>query len=205
MSFTGLRFTSTVSSDVMARLADILSAEQTVVYGTLIAPDAFIDSEFTHDALDAYAENNNFSGAAYVDVPSVDGEGNGVWFKDEAGRIAGSITGLPAKLYKTAFSGVAYMTVKVGDTPVYTAYASNAQSRTIYDVAKAALDDTNAEVATVGGYTYDQAIQVGETYFVDGEAKVFAEGDAGVYSCYPKSQRDTLNKIVADADSAIAG
>ena len=59
------------------------------------------------------------------------------------------------------------------------------------------------EIATVDGYTYDEPIKVGETYYVDGVAKVFAEGDAAVYSCYPKSQRDTLNKIVNDADSIV--
>lgn len=200
---TGLRFTANVSTDVIERLAKVLNAEQKVTYGTMIAPEAFIEDEFTHEALDAYAEELGFEGDAYIDVPSVDSEGNNVWFKEQVGKLAGSITGLPATLYKTNFSGVAYITIKVGDSVIYTAYAPNAQTRNIYEVAKAALDDTMTEIATVDGYTYDEAIEVGETYYVDGVAKVFAEGDAAVYSCYPKSQRDTLNKIVNDADSIV--
>lgn len=200
---TGLRFTANVSTDVIERLAKVLNAEQKVTYGTMIAPEAFIEDEFTHEALDAYADELGFEGDAYIDVPSVDSEGNNVWFKGETGKLSGSITGLPATLYKTNFSGVAYITIKVGDSVVYTAYAPNAQSRNIYEVAIAALDDTMTEIATVDGYTYDEPIEVGETYYVDGVAKVFAEGDAAVYSCYPKSQRDTLNKIVNDADSIV--
>ena len=202
---TGLRFTANVSTDVIARLEATLGDELTVSYGMLIAPDAFIgNGEFTREALDEYAEAEGFEGAAYVDVPSVDEQGKNVWFREQVGKLAGSITGLPATLYKTNFSGVAYITIKVGDSVIYTAYAPNAQTRNIYEVAKAALDDTMTEIATVDGYTYDEAIEVGETYYVDGVAKVFAEGDAAVYSCYPKSQRDTLNKIVADADTVVA-
>ena len=72
---TGLRFTANVSTDVIERLAKVLNAEQKVTYGTLIAPEAFIEGEFTHEALDAYAEELGLEGDAYIDVPSVDGEG----------------------------------------------------------------------------------------------------------------------------------
>ena len=189
---TGLRYTATVSEDVMERLAEIEGV--TVSYGIMIAPAQFVgDGEFTHAALDTFALANNFKEGekAYVDVALEE------WFKSEEGRIAGSITGIPVALYDTDFSGIAYMTITSGDVAASTIYAVNPKTRNIREVAKAALDDTSAVETVIGDYTYDKAIEVGEVYYENGVAKTFAEGDAAVYSCYPKSQRNILNTIAA--------
>jgi len=209
---TGLRFTATVSADVMARLTEIAGTEMTVSYGMMIAPTVIVNAtaskELTHANLDAYAAAQEWDAAkgevAYIDVPSVDEDGNNVWFKGTAGKLAGSIVGVSESMYQVKFSGAAYVTVKVGDSAVWTVYAANAQSRSLYEVAKAALDDTKTEIDADGGYTADKAIAVGEIYYENGEAKTFAEGDAPVYSYYAKAQRDIVNGIIAAADQAAA-
>ena len=209
---TGLRFTATVSADVMARLTEIAGTEMTVSYGMMIAPTVIVNAtaskELTHANLDAYAAAQKWDAAkgevAYIDVPSVDEDGNNVWFKGTAGKLAGSIVGVSESMYQVKFSGAAYVTVKVGDNAVWTVYAANAQSRSLYEVAKAALDDTKTEIDADGGYTADKAIAVGEIYYENGEAKTFAEGDAPVYSYYAKAQRDIVNGIIAAADQAAA-
>lgn len=205
---TGLRFMANISLDAIAKLEEIFGEGATVSYGMLISPNKFIEKAngFTYRALDAYAtEENGFVDGekAYVDIPSVDDNGNKVWFNNQDGKVAGSVTGLPVALYNTAFSGVAYITVTVDGVDVCTLYAADALSRTIYEVAKKALDDVKTEVTTTDdGYVFDKQLEANETYYVDGvEKKVTTEV---VYSCYSKTQRDTLNKIVADFDGLAA-
>ena len=205
---TGLRFMADISLDAIAKLEDIFGEDATVSYGMLISPDKFIEKAngFTHKALEAYAtEANGFAVGekAYVDIPSVDNDGNKVWFNNQDGKVAGSVTELPVALYNTAFSGVAYITVTVDGVDVCTLYAADALSRTIYEVAKKALDDVETEVTTTDdGYVFDKQLEANETYYVDGvEKKVTTEV---VYSCYSKTQRDTLNKIVTDFDGLAA-
>ena len=201
-SDTGLRFQGTVSTDAIAKLEEIFG-EDTLSYGMLISPDLFVQNAggFTHALLDAYAtKENGFADGekAYVDVAATD------WFKGEEGVVAGSITGLPATLYKTNFSGVAYIKVTVGGVEICTLYAADPQSRTIYYVAERALDDTYSAITTDSyGTVYDEQLEVGETYYVDEAKTTVKEGDV-VYSCYTKTQRDTLNGIISAYDQLSA-
>lgn len=196
---TGLRFTAQASAALLGHLAG-LPDTVAAAWGMLISPNAFVTAAegFTHRALDAWAAAQGFDAAAgekaYVDVAK--GE---EWFQGREGAIAGSVTQIPASLYNTLFDGVAYLTVTGNGSTVFTLYASNPQSRSISAVAKAALDDTYAEETTAGGYTYDQLLAEGETYYADGEAKTVAAGER-VYSCYSKAQRDILNAIVSGAE-----
>lgn len=194
---TGLRFTATVNTDLIDRLAT-LSDDYAVSYGTLIAPHAFVSGSdgFTHEALDAFADENDFGAGEFAYIEVVKGED---WFRGEIGRLAGSITEIATELYDTAFDGVAYVAIEVSGVKVFTLYASNPQSRSIYEVAKKALDDTTTEETTIDGYVYDKPLANDETYYVDGTMQT-VNGET-VYSCYNKTQRDILNQIVSDYDA----
>ena len=196
---TGIRFMANVSASGIDRLKDIYG-DSAVSYGVIIAPDQFITQAgaFTHAALDAYSTPvNGFTDGskAYVDIVA---EG---FFNNEEGKVAGSLIEIPASLYNVDLCGVAYIMIKDAEGKVVrTIYASDAQTRTIAEVACKALDDVyTTETTTEDGCKYDQQLAVGETYYVDGVAKTVAAGET-VYSCYTSSQRAILNKIVTDAN-----
>ena len=133
---TGIRFSATCDAELMDIVKSVFG-ESNISYGTIIAPNAFVQGTgiFTHEALDKYAEDNEFGDIpAYVDVAS------DARFDGKAGQIAGSLTGLDSSMYGTAFTGRAYVKC-VLDGVTYIFYADNVCVRTIKEVSEKALAD----------------------------------------------------------------
>lgn len=197
---TGLRFKAIVEPSVLARIEKVLGNDATVSKGIIISPDKFVElaGGFTHDKLDVFAENNGFGEEkAYVEVIAED------WFNNSTGKIAGSIINIPYSLYKTNMSGTAFIAISVGGA-VCRIYADNVQTKSIYGVAQAALDDVRTESGEVKGeFVYDKELAVGEFYFEEGTRKQIVEGEKR-YSCYTKPQRDILNGIITNGDNPSA-
>ena len=134
---TGLRF-QTVLLQALVEAGNVTD----ISIGTLIAPTAYVQQAgaFTKEALEA-------AGLAdpYLDVQATVGQ----WYPGAAPvdglyTFAGSVVGIPEAAYSQQLSAVGYVTVTLDDgqtLTVYSLYSEADHSRSVADVAAAALVD----------------------------------------------------------------
>ena len=134
---TGLRF-QTVLLQALVEAGNITD----ISIGTLFAPTAYVQQAgaFTKEALEA-------AGLAdpYLDVQAAVGQ----WYPGAAPvdglyTFAGSVVGIPEAAYSQQLSAVGYVTVTLDDgqtLTVYSLYSEADHSRSVADVAAAALAD----------------------------------------------------------------
>ena len=133
---SGLRFKSTFDADFLTALKAV-AGDQTITYGTLIAPKDYIAQtglRFTMDALEAkYGDKGYVKVIADINNPfEVDANGNVT--------IAGSITNIKEANLDRDFCAIAF--VQYGDTIIY---GSSIATRNVSAIADAAVKDTKAE------------------------------------------------------------
>lgn len=166
----GLRFQATLNTAGL--YWERLTLHTGVEYGMLIAPTAFVTSAsaFTREALDAYGKTLGYTDgqSTYVTVANT-----GKWFTGKAGCIAGTLVNIQSAHYGAKFSGLAYLDLTVDGQVVRTLYASDAQSRSVKEVAGAALADVLYRSAD------------GALYKADGSA--YTSSDAADYTNVVKS------------------
>lgn len=166
----GLRFQATLNTAGL--YWERLTMHTGVEYGMLIAPTVFVTnaSAFTREALDAYGKTLGYTDeqSTYVTVANT-----GKWFTGKAGCIAGTLVNIQSAHYSAKFSGLAYLDLTVDGQVVRTLYASDAQSRSVKEVAVSALADVLYRSAD------------GTLYKADGSA--YTESDAADYTNVVKS------------------
>lgn len=152
-----LRFRTGITLSDYRLLADLFGKEN-ITFGTLIAKteDVTAAGAFTMEALTAAGKN--FISTAYE---LTDENGSERWARveklgdaqTETASFTGSIGQLTSADYETAYSGIGYFTVRVGEAEitVYAAYDA-ANSRTVKTVAAAALAE-HAEDAAINHYS----------------------------------------------------
>ena len=144
---TGIRFITEYSSSVVSAL----NAKGTVTYGTLIVPSNYLLklSAFTKAELDS-------KGITYANVVANEGKVS----KNGGYTIRAALVDLKSSHFGTSFSAISY--ALVGGTYYYTAFNTVDNSRSMSDVAQAALNDLSATqtgeykyaVSTAGGTKY---------------------------------------------------
>ena len=162
---TGIRFESTVDVATYNALVATYGAEN-VKFGTLIAPESYYieAGAMTFEALEKLDKT-----VKYLKVEA------GAFYKtgNTVNTIAGSIAKIAEKNYKANYTAVGYIEITVGEDIFYL-YADAPQTRSIAQVAEAAVNDRSTEKG--GEYQYEIA---------DDNAK-------GAYSPYDKDQIDLL-------------
>lgn len=175
---TGLRFQAIIGASFLNSIKnDPANAEKSVTYGIIIAPTDYIeeaDGTFTVAALSELAYD-----VSYVLIPAQKLVSGG----DDAGyyEFTGVLGPVNPDNYSRAFSARAYIAVD-GEIVYYSAYDSAVNSRSIAEVAEAAYEDTKTEQDDE--YKYEIAV------------------DAGIYSPYTTTQRETLYSFYGEGTPA---
>ena len=175
---TGLRFQAIIGASFLNSIKnDPTNAEKLVTYGIIIAPTDYIeeaDGTFTVAALSELAYD-----ISYVLIPAQKLVSGG----DDAGyyEFTGVLGPVNPDNYSRAFSARAYIAVD-GEIVYYSAYDSAINSRSIAEVAEAAYKDTKTEQDDE--YKYEIAV------------------DAGIYSPYTTTQRETLYSFYGEGTPA---
>lgn len=169
---TGLRWqtaTDKAQYDAVTALEGV-----SVSYGTLIAPEEYVAlaGEFTAEALEN-ALAGSVKGTKYLDVKA------GEFYKntDSEYIFAGSLSNIIAYNYSRQFSAVGYVAVTYPDSTVKTFYSTftDAQTRSVYEVATAALADAESyeadQLAVIEGF-YKPVFDV-DVDFAGGAITVF--------------------------------
>lgn len=151
--YSGLRFITVLSEEMIAAAAAAEQAGKTVAYGTVIAPMDYVAKagKFTIDALASLdiAETKT----TYVKI-----EASGSIIRDDAGNVtaySGSLIRLKEGNYGRVFAGIAY--VEIDGEIYYGAFDSATTARSAKRTAKAALLDTSKtysdeEIAVLQAY-----------------------------------------------------
>lgn len=155
---SGIRFVTTLSAEVQEKLLALKNAGATLAFGTLIAPADYVAAagEFTRAALDAL----NLYTAAYVDIPAVhsveDNDGNGI-----PDLFHGILVGIKVKNAQRHFAVCSYVKVTDGSgtNVYYSAYSTEANSRTMHALSVAALQDVKAEQTV--DYLFPSILELG--------------------------------------------
>ena len=139
----GLRFVSTVSSNLANYLKQTYTSGESFIFGTLIAPADYVATagEFTIDKL-----NELDVEIPYVDIPAtLEADGGSMVDKDGDGiaeQFSGALVNL--KSYTRAYAAVSYVKVvrENGEVAemIYGAFDSTVNARTAQEIALAILD-----------------------------------------------------------------
>lgn len=163
----GIKFTSTVSATAVDSLKALADEGTELSYGTVITGADISDVGYlSADALKA-------NGLAYVDVKAENAQEYG-----EGGvRFSGAVTNIGADYYQTEFRALPYVEVIINGASVrfYGLYDFGTSSRSIAELAQAALDD----VKTVQDTEYANAV-----------------GATGNYSPYTEAERTAMSGYV---------
>lgn len=180
---SGIRFISDINAyDFMLLEQWCTENGATPITGTLIAPSMYLDGSkgnanssgvFTHDALNRLSTDGYAGQTVYLDVKAT----VGAWYASDVGAltIAGSVINIKAANYSLPFSGMGYIGVeRNGETVyVYAEYSSEAHSRTVRDIAQAALNDVVYRTGNEGEYSY---------YTYDGSDYTVCDKETGTYT-----------------------
>ena len=194
----GLRFQASLNTEGL--YWERLTMHTGTEYGMLIAPSVFVTnaSAFTREALDAYAKTLGYTDtqSTYVTVPNTN-----AWFAEQAGSIAGSLVNIQSGHYDARFSGLAYLDLTVNGQTVRTLYASDAQSRSVKEVAAAALADVlyrsaDGTLYSADGSVYTGSDVAGYTNTVkSGETLENVAGTFDLVSPYTEAERTVLSEF----------
>ena len=185
---SGIRFISTISADVVAGLEATYAGKFS--YGTIVMKASDLEGTTVDAAIAA--------GKQYVDIAAVNGI---VENKDGSVNIYAAMVNIKEKNYDVEFAGIAYIDITIAEgviVRIYSDYNAEDNARSIEYVAKKALGDvkTTSSNELVDGFRYNNELAVGETYYVDGVAKVVAEGEK-LYSAYNADQRAVIAAYLA--------
>lgn len=134
----GIRFVSTFSAEMLATIREAASAAGVEAeFGTVITTTSNIFEKaggaFTIEALGGMEQNN----INFVNIPAVNGITNN---EDGSMEIRAALVNIKEENYNRSFSAISY--AKVGDTYYYSNFNLGDNSRTVAQVAEAALADT---------------------------------------------------------------
>ena len=141
---SGIRFSSTVSADVVAALT---AGGKNLKFGTLVAPADYVAKAktFTPEALDAAIT----SGIAYVKIPVVH---SAVYGGDGSVSFSGILVNL--KSNTRVYAAVSYIEIYEGETlvdTVYSAYDAQTNAKSAEQMADAIVADAEAYAALDAG------------------------------------------------------
>jgi hypothetical protein len=138
----GIRFTSELSADVIAAIAEALAANKTVTYGTVIAPADYVVAAgaFTMEALDqrfGSVDGKLGNASIYANVPAKnslrDSDGDGVYEVFSA-----MLVNINEANYTRAFAAIGY--VVIDGEIFYSAFNTVDNARSAQYVANALLE-----------------------------------------------------------------
>lgn len=168
----GIRFATTISKATVDYIKNLMDANTTISYGTLILPTDYLEGGNLTTNKDNLMFNHyvlNANGIRYLDIPA----SNGLQI-DNSGNVTirAAITNLKKANYDRSFSAVGYIKYVVGGVEcyLYSNFDQFDNSRSMKQLAERALEDTYCEQTP---------------------AYRFPVGD-GNYSRYTESQRETL-------------
>ncbi len=190
---SGIRFETLVRTSLLAAITDGGAA---YTIGTLITPTDLLSGEFTAEALSA-------AGVAYADLTSNDAGVNLLASGSDTAFLA-SVININAQNYARAFSAISYLEIAAGGETyrIYSDYSAENNSRSVYEVAKAAYADaehgyTAAQLSIVKSFIDGVLVLDGETLArVD---EVTANGYTSPYTVSYESGVITITKPAAQA------
>ncbi len=174
---TGIRFGTSINIEQYTALTEAVGADN-VKLGTIIIPTDYLTAKDANDAA-------NFTFAKLDELEAADSTGkfhylnvvaNGLNDTDDEGNYVyySAIVNLQAFNYNRAFSARSYLQITLGGTTetIYCDYDASAQSRSVYDLAKASLAVVPAEETEV------KAVCKG---FIDGVASLSINGGEATF------------------------
>lgn len=120
-------------------------------YGIIIAPAEYVAAAgaFTIEALEAWADGKNFTGAVYEKVLADKS------FQDNGDTVSFSVALIGISNYTRSFAAIAY--VETSEGIEYSSYDSADNARSMAQVAEAALEDVKDAADVDAGYIHETA------------------------------------------------
>lgn len=175
----GIRFISDIPKATIDLIAKVIDEGTTVTYGTAIVPTHYL----TDNNLKAFSitalEN---LGVKVLKIPATE-KGTTV-NADGSLTLSAAVIGMSDAQLKLAYSAMPYAEYTVDGHTVYMCgvYDNVKNTRTIADVAEAAIQDVRAEIGTLDGEYYGTAVVIGGVTY---------------YSCYSETAYAKLQEYAA--------